>query len=247
MDRLNSKIAQACTDEQAMNALIRENKRQIALMAYRTTGRFITEKDEEWQIGAIAFCEAVRSYDAARGNFRTFAGVVVSRRLQDYLRRERRQAAENVSLTILDEETEDAENTVLAAQIQEKEAALSMESHQAPVPGHTPVRDEIEALQEILQKYGFSFMDLAACSPKADKTKTACAAAIQCMLEEPPLLAVMRRTRQLPAAQIRKRCTVPQKVLERHRRYIIAAAEILSGDFPYIGEYMKEIRERMVK
>lgn len=247
MERISSKLAQACADEAAMTALIRDNRKWIAVKAYQATGRFITEKDEEWQIGAIAFCEAVRAFDQAKGSFRAFASTVIRRRLQDHLRKEQRQTAGQVSMTVLDEETEDADATVLAAQIADKEAALSMESRQAPVPGHTPVKDEIEAVQETLAGYGFSFFDLTACSPKAEKTKDACAQAIRCLLAEPLLLEKMRKTGQLPAAEIRKRCGVPLKVLERHRRYIIAAAEILHGDYPYVGEYLKEIRERMVK
>ena len=40
---------------------------------------------------------------------------------------------------------------------------------------------------------------------------------------------------------------VQKKVLERHRRYIIAAAEILNGEYPLLREYMNYIRKALME
>jgi RNA polymerase sigma factor len=42
---------------------------------------------------------------------------------------------------------------------------------------------------------------------------------------------------------IEKNTHVPRKILERHRKYIIAAIEILSGEYPYLADYLRYIRE----
>jgi RNA polymerase sigma factor len=42
---------------------------------------------------------------------------------------------------------------------------------------------------------------------------------------------------------IEKNTNVPRKILERHRKYIIAAIEILSGEYPYLADYLRYIRE----
>ena len=36
-----------------------------------------------------------------------------------------------------------------------------------------------------------------------------------------------------------------RKILDRHRRYIIAAAEILSGEYPVLAEYLGYIRKAL--
>jgi len=38
---------------------------------------------------------------------------------------------------------------------------------------------------------------------------------------------------------------VPRKVLERHRKYIIAAVVILTGDYPGLTDYLDPGKERM--
>jgi len=51
----------------------------------------------------------------------------------------------------------------------------------------------------------------------------------------------MKTTKQLPIKIISENAKVPRKILERHRKYIITAAEILSGDYPKLAEYLSHI------
>jgi RNA polymerase sigma factor len=102
---------------------------------------------------------------------------------------------------------------------------------------------EIEAITQILEKYGFSFLDLVACSPKANKTKAACAEVVTYILSSPVLIEEMRVSKQLPAKLIVKNVGLPRKILDRHRKYIVAAVEILHGDYPYLSDYLSFIRE----
>ena len=134
----------------------------------------------------------------------------------------------------------------LELEISKKQAALSAE-HPDPdsTPGTTPVMDEIEAARQLLEGYGFSFYDLASCSPKSKKTKEACAEAVRSLLEHPELFAEMRQQGQLPAKKILELTGLPRKILERHRKYIIAAAEILNGEYPLLAEYMSYIRKSL--
>ena len=52
----------------------------------------------------------------------------------------------------------------------------------------------------------------------------------------------MRGEHKLPAAEILRRTDVQKKLLERHRKYIIAGAEILNGDYPQVAQYMAYIK-----
>ena len=101
------------------------------------------------------------------------------------------------------------------------------------------------AAQEILRPYGFSFFDLAESSPKAGKTKDACCKAVLALLKNEELLDKMRKNKALPMKELELASGVARKILDRHRRYIIAAAEILSGEYPVLAEYLGYIRKAL--
>jgi len=53
----------------------------------------------------------------------------------------------------------------------------------------------------------------------------------------------MKRNKLLPLKVLENNLKLPRKILERHRKYIIAGAEIISGDYPILSEYLKFIKE----
>ena len=103
--------------------------------------------------------------------------------------------------------------------------------------------EEIGAMQQILSAYGFSFFDLSDSSPKAEKTRRQCALAVRTLIEDTALISRMQASKTLPIRELALRRGVSKKLLERHRKYIIAAAEILTGDYPVLGEYLRPIRK----
>jgi RNA polymerase sigma factor len=63
------------------------------------------------------------------------------------------------------------------------------------------------------------------------------------MLGFPELVMKMRHTRRLPIAAISIRAHLPLKLLNRHRKYIIAVVEILGGDYPGLAAYLDFVRK----
>lgn len=241
-------IQKARENEADMNLLIEKNKKFIITSAYRAVNHYVTESDDEWSIALIAFHEAVLSYEEEKGNFQSFAALVIRRRLLDYLRSEGRHAGEiAVEPAAFSGEKESGEElTPLEMEIRKKEVSRSLENEaDSPILGQVTVKDEIEAVQKLLGHYGFSFFDLADCSPKAEKTKRKCADAVAALLKDPALFQKMRETGTLPIKEISERAGVMKKILERHRKYIIAAAEILNGEYPLLAEYMNYIRKAL--
>ena len=102
---------------------------------------------------------------------------------------------------------------------------------------------EIDAISKTLKDYGFSFMDLAKCSPKAEKTKQSCRTAVNYLLDNPSLIKEMRNNKQLPIKIIAADTNIPRKILGRHRKYIIAAVEIFAGEYMGIAQYLNCLRE----
>jgi RNA polymerase sigma factor len=233
MREIDENALKAKNDSLFLEEFIKEYELYILHTAHKGTGQYITKRDDQWSVALSAFHEAVKSYDFDKGAFLPFAETVIKRRIYDYSRKESRHDCEILidSYTVehdLGEEDPSVKYEVMAktASIQDEDAKL-----------------EIRTISETLSEYGITFMELAEVSPKAAKTKTACGDAVRYLVQNPLLLNEMRRTKTLPLKIIEKNRNLPRKVLERHRKYIIAGAEIISGDYPILSEYLKFIRE----
>lgn len=222
---------EAVKTEEGRNAFITQNEKFIIGCANRFTKRYITKSDDEWSIALIAFSNAMDTYDAEKGNFQSYARLLIERRLTDYIRTQARFAGEYSTEPYVFEGNVDEDSDAAAYQMHIVRATSTSDEN--------PIRDEILALNELLADYDISFMELTTCSPKAAKTKTACFQAVCYMQEHPDLVDKMRSSRLFPIKIITENTKVPRKILERHRKYIITATEILCNDFPLLQEYIK--------
>jgi RNA polymerase sigma factor len=237
---LEQDVLRAKENDDALADLIGANRAFILRCASETVHRYITDSDDEWSVALMAFTEAVRDFEGGKGSFRGFAALVIKRRVLDYLRSQSR--CDELAVTpeafdgSLDEDTAGGvELRVQQRMAEESRAALDDTSERA--------RAEIEAMQEILKGYGFSFFDLAESSPKTEKTKRSCGAAIRTLLAAAALLAKMRLAHLLPIKELSDASGVVRKILERHRKYIIAGTEILDGDYPILAGYLSYVKE----
>ncbi len=229
-----------------IDEFIKQHKGFVISTVYKTVHRYVTDSDDELQIAMIAFYEAIRSYDETKGSFLPFSALVIRRRLIDHLEKESRHGRE-ISVepgAMEDQGDSDLMESSLYRQVHDRTSRLSEEQREME-DGQAATRHEIEAVQQLLQAYGFSFFDLTECSPKSQKTKSACAKAVALLLCHPILFDSMRKSASLPVKEICDQTGIKRKVLERHRRYIIAAAEILNGEYPLLAEYMNYIRKEL--
>ena len=242
MERTNERAVRAKNDPALLEDFIRENRKFILGCAGRVCGRFITDEDDESAIAMEAFYEAVQSFEEDKGRFDSFAALVIERRITDYQRKESRHYPEiPVEPFTLSGETQKEEETALQHEVRQKTEELSAGA--SAEPGGNDTLHEIQAMQDVLGTYGFSFYELTECSPKSEKTKKQCAAAIRALLGNAVLHGKMREKKTLPMKELSKASGVKTKVLDRHRKYIIASAEILLGEYPILAEYLKYVRE----
>lgn len=233
---------QAKLNEDEFASLAEENKSWILKTVSDVTKRYITDSDDEWSIALMAFNEAVQSYDESKGSFRALAAVVIKRRILDYLRSESRFDGEtSVTPNAFEGELDEEEASGINLAVQDSMAEEAMQDSKED--RSAKAREEIEEMQAILREYGFSFFDLAECSPRAEKTKKSCGLAVRTLIASAAMMALMRLKRLLPIKELSAASGVVKKILERHRKYIIAAAEILDGDFPILASYMEYIRK----
>ena len=228
---MGEEALEAAKTEEARNAFIIKNEKFIIGCANRFTKRFITKSDDEWSIALIAFSNAIDTYDAQKGNFQSYARLLIERKLTDFIRSQARFSTEQSMEPYVFEGNVDEDSDNSAYRLHIVRATSTSDEN--------PIRDEILALNDILSGYGITFMELTGCSPKAAKTKAACYQAISYIKQNPSLVEKMRDTKLFPIKIITENTKVPRKILERHRKYIITAAEILCNDFPLLQEYIK--------
>lgn len=239
MDDFDAKAVQAAKDALLLDSFVRQNEFFILRCASSSVHRYVTKSDDEWSIALSAFVQAIKEYSIDKGHFMSFAQLVIKRKLIDYIRTQSKYSTE-ISI--------DPSNFDFNPDEEEDDAAMKIAVAKTLV--HQPddsLKLEIEAANQEFSAYGFSFFDLTNCSPKAAKTKLACAKAVVFLLQNPLLMKEMEKSRMLPIKSIEKSIKIPRKILERHRKYIIAATEIMKGDYPFLASYMKYIKEELDK
>lgn len=238
MRDIDDLVIKAQSDNSILEEFIEHNEFYILKCASKTTHRYISKSDDEWSIALMAFHQAILDYSINKGSFYAFSDLVIKRRLYDYLRGQGRFSQEVPVDPVMfetdsEEETEDVSiKMAVAEQVSQNDSG--------------DIKLEIEAVNQQFSLYGFSFFDLASCSPKAKKTKESCAKAVKYILQNPIMITNIQDTKQLPLKIIEKNVGIPRKILDRHRKYIIAAVEILSGEYPKLSEYLRYIREVMM-
>lgn len=224
---LEERVTDAKLNREQKEKLIQEYTNFIRARASNVMNRVITEQDDEYSIALIAFNEAIDSFNQEKGSFLAFAALVIKKRLLNYYRSESRhkRSVPFSSLGTWDKDGEELEFDIEDTKMQMNEAAL-----------------EIKLAAEELELFQISFWELSKASPKTKKTKRMCNEVVRYIISEPMLIEWVRKKKTLPAKLIKERIKVTDKLLERHRKYIMAVSIILSGEYEILAEYFPEIR-----
>jgi RNA polymerase sigma factor len=190
--------------------------------------RSIDEHDEEFSVAMNGFHEAVMAFNPdENASLKTFAHLIIKRRLIDYIRKEKTRK-DNVVLLYESESTEDhflMDHQAMEFYSKEKIAAVR--------------REEMERFNELLKDYGLSFTELTKVSPKHADTRKIAFQVAQIIAETPELNDYVKIHKRLPLKEIESLVEVSRKTLERHRKFVMAVVLLVNSDFVYIKEYVK--------
>ncbi|MDQ0217316.1 RNA polymerase sigma factor SigI [Peribacillus cavernae] len=215
--------------------LIHSFKPFIAKTVSSVCRRYINESDDEFSIGLIAFNESIDKYSPCKGSsLLAFAETLVKRRVIDYLRSQTRR--KDIILDLTSENTDDDHTQSYL------EAEKSMQEYEKQKEAEKR-RDEIQIYQTRLAEFAVSFSDLVENSPKHSDARRGAISTAKMLVSDPVLNEILMTKKRLPIKQLEKKVTVSRKTLERNRKYIIAVALILNGDFLYLHEYIKGVFE----
>ena len=217
-------------DNHAADDLIRRYLPFIRAESSKFMGKICTESDDEFSIAMIAFHEAIIGYSWDRGAFLTYAAMLIRNRLIDYTRKEKRHQG-NLSLDIADGEDE---RTLLDQVADGRDVFAESFNLEA-------TQQEIAELAGVLQTFGVSFADVADHSPKQERTKETCLAAIRYAMANRHLLDELLQTRKLPLTELVREAGCDRKTLERHRKYVLAMLVIQTNGYEIIRGHLRHV------
>lgn len=240
MREIDIKAVKASSDKKEMEIFISNFEYYILQYTSSIIHKYVDKNDDEWSIALQAFAYAIKKYSYEKGSFIPFAELLMKRRLIDYMRSQKKYEHEiSVDPQIFEfNPKEDIET--------DHSIHIDIYKNHSKDPSDD-IKWEIDAIDQVIRRFGFTFFDLPECSPKTKRTKKACAKAVAYILKTPALQASMHSTYMLPMKIIQKNTNLPRKLLERHRKYIIAASEIMTGNYPCLSEYMHFIKEELEK
>lgn len=204
-------------DTEARERLIEESSEFILAVTSRQIKRGVGRSDDEFSVALLAFNEAIDKYDPERGAaFFTFAAEVIRRRLIDHYRGQRHHGSE-VPWPVFPDTARFSDNA--------EDERRSM-------------RYEIEAFIQRLDEFGIALEDLVRATPKHRDTRAIAFSIAERVASDPKLREHFLRRKALPLKALLTHIIYSPKTVQRHRKYITAAAIVLIDDFPIIREYL---------
>ena len=194
-------------------------------------------KEDELSIAMIAFHEAINSYSKTRGNFLSYAALLIRNRIIDYWRKNNRH---NQVISLDTPINEDVSSAAIDYVISDEV------SHEEQLVVREATKEEIIELSEQMQSFGVSLTDVSDNSPKQERTLKSCQAVVAYAKDDEQLMEDFLRTKRLPLAELAKETKVARKTIERHRKYIIALLLIYSNGYEIIRGHLAEVMKGVI-
>ncbi len=183
-----------------------------------------TENDDEFSIAMIAFNKACDSYNNNKGNFYSYAAVLIKNALIDFFR----ESSNTPNLVF---NNEDTSFDYIDYKTSMNEFNLQVENLMRA--------EEIKMLTDELNTYKISFLDLVKYSPKHIDTRDKLLnIAFKCS-SDTYITQSLKQKKRLPVKEVCILTGSNRKLVETWRKYILALILILSTkDYPYIKSFL---------
>ncbi|WP_244532627.1 RNA polymerase sigma factor SigI [Mesobacillus persicus] len=223
-------------DHTLRDDLIQTYKPFIAKSVSAICKRYINETDDEFSIGLIAFNEAIQKFSSDKGNsLLSFADILIKRRVIDYIRQQARAKTIAINFESDQFDTESSRSSI-EDEISIKDYRKKTEEQQR--------KEEIVQFQQKLQEFGLSFHDLVEQAPKHSDARENAIEVARILVNQEDLKQQLLAKKRLPIKQLESKVSLSRKTIERNRKYIMAIALILMGDFHYLRDYLKGVLEK---
>ena len=181
---------------------------------------------DEFSVALEAFNEAIDSFNVSKNvEFIKFAGVVINRRVIDYIRKNKKYTKE-YPFTYF--EANDDEHFLDRYSKENPEVFTS----------NLEIQEEIMKFKNDLLAYGITYDDLVQRAPKHYDTKLLCINIAKKLASSQELSKRLTSEKRLPVSELTTSFGLNRKTVENHRKYIIALYLILNSDLDVIKSYM---------
>lgn len=207
------------------NEFIEENKKFIYFTTHNVCKRHLSwENDDELSIALIAFNNACDKYNEKKGDFFSYAKVIIKNALIDFFRK-------NSSNTYLVFESDDEKLDYI-------DHKASMEQYDI-ITENKRRAEEIALFSKELKEYGLDFSILVDSSPSHSDTRNSLLNLAFMCSNNDEVLQYIKTKKLLPIKLITILTGANKKLLEKWRRYLLALIIILSSsEYPYIKSYL---------
>lgn len=207
------------------NDFIEENKKFIYFTTYNVCKRHLNwANDDELSVALIAFNNACDNYNEKKGDFFSYAKVIIKNALIDYFRK-------NSSSTYLVFESDDEKLDYLDNKASMEQYDVIMENARRS--------EEITLFSNELKQYGLDFSILVDSSPSHSDTRNSVLNLAVICSNNNEVLQYIKTKKLLPIKLITLLTGTNKKFLEKWRRYLLALIIILSSsEYPYIKSYL---------
>lgn len=188
--------------------------------------------DDYLSIAMFGFHEAVMAYSNTKGAFLPFASVVIKNRLIDYKRRESRHEA----ILSTDQETDSDDSRTILDKLDVGTDNVA-EYHSTE-----QTRIEIAEFAEALSTFDLELSDIMDNCPKQQRTLNACHAILDYAKKNRGLIDLMLATCRPPITQLSEGTGVSKKLIERHRKYLVAILLAYTNGFEIIRGHLNQMK-----
>lgn len=202
--------------------LIEKHMPFIVKTISEVTGRYVScENDEEISIGLLAFNEAIERFDDDKGHFISFAKLVISSRIKNYLKSENRH--QHSSFEELVDNGMDLRDEYIEKEEENRELI-----------------DEITLFKEKISSFGFSLEELVEEAPKQQATRINAINLSKQISGEQDLTDFMYEKKRLPISKIVSRFDVTEKVVKRSKKFIISVVIIITENMTLLKNWIRK-------
>ena len=184
------------------------------------TGRYISiENDEVFSIGLSAFAESVERYDKEKGNFLSFARLVIESRVKTYLIKENKK----IKVESLEQLMENGYEVGVV---------------EKSVGGKDALQEEVEVYKQELKKFDLTLEILADNAPKHADTKANAVEIGRIAGENKPMVEITYKKRKLPIRAVARLASVTEKVVKKSKIFILSAMLIFANNLPELTKFL---------
>lgn len=183
------------------------------------------EQADEYSVALSAFNMAMDQYQSETNvPFLRFAGLVINRRVIDWLRQQKRH-----------------QQVLTFSQCENDQGASILDnigSSAVQVWEQMEIEEELVRLRLQLQAFGLSLVTLVDNFPRHRDSRLTCIRIARQLIGDPGLFARLDREHRLPIADLSKLTGIPKKTIENNRQAIIFLTLLLISDLEVIKAYL---------